>query len=121
MAWDPLHLQRVLGQVLGDPLHHHPTSPSPIDRPTKRQRLVSQDREDLLSLDIRPQQSSNGIIIEPKIPVTHGTLTAEFIKLLRYNSTLATPALGLLDLYFCLWECYVVKSTEKIRLENKQR
>jgi hypothetical protein len=27
----------------------------------------------------------------------------------------------LLDLYFCLWQCYVVKSAEKIRLEEEQR
>lgn len=53
--------------------------------------------------------------------MTRGALTAEFINLLRYNDTLATPALKLLDLYFCLWECYVVKSAEKMRLENEQR
>ncbi|OQD78957.1 hypothetical protein PENANT_c070G11843 [Penicillium antarcticum] len=71
--------------------------------------------------DSEEVQSSNGTIIEPKILVTHGALTAEFIKLLRYNNTLATPALKLLDLYFCLWECYVVKSAEKMRLKNEQR
>ena len=52
---------------------------------------------------------------------TPGSLAAEFIKLLNYNETLATPALKLLDLYFCLWECYVVKSAEKMRLEDEQR
>ncbi|CAG8089022.1 unnamed protein product [Penicillium nalgiovense] len=99
----------------------HSTSPSPIDRPAKRQRLVFQDKEDEPSLDNRPQQSSNGTIIEPKIPLTRGSLTAEFMKLLRYNDTLATPALKLLDLYFCLWECYLLKSAEKMRIENEQR
>ncbi len=43
------------------------------------------------------------------------------MKLLHYNDALATPALKLLDLYFCLWERYVVKSAEKIRLEKEQR
>jgi hypothetical protein len=43
------------------------------------------------------------------------------MKLLHYNDALATPALKLLDLYFCIWECYVVKSAEKIRLEEEQR
>jgi hypothetical protein len=43
------------------------------------------------------------------------------MKLLHYNDGLTTPALKLLDLYFCLWECYVVKSAEKIRLEDEQR
>lgn len=42
-------------------------------------------------------------------------------KFLHYSGTLATPALKLLDLYFCLWECSVVKSAEKIGLEGEQR
>ncbi|OGE46402.1 hypothetical protein PENARI_c297G10414, partial [Penicillium arizonense] len=99
----------------------HPTSPSPIDRPAKRQRRVSQDGEDESKLENHPQESSNGTIVEPKTPVTPGALTAEFMKILQYNDTLATPALKLLDLYFCLWECYVVKSAEKMRLEDEQR
>jgi hypothetical protein len=43
------------------------------------------------------------------------------MKVLHHSHTLATPALKLLDLYFCLWECYVVKSAEKIRFEEEQR
>ena len=43
------------------------------------------------------------------------------MKLLHHNDALATPALKLLDLYFCLWECYVAKFAEKIRLEDEQR
>ena len=43
------------------------------------------------------------------------------MKLLHCNDTLATPALKLLDLYFSLWECYVIKSAEKMRLEDEQR
>lgn len=42
------------------------------------------------------------------------------MKLISYNDALVTPALKLLDLYFCLWECYVLKSAEKIRLEEEQ-
>jgi hypothetical protein len=53
--------------------------------------------------------------------VTPGPLMAEFVKLLHYNDALATPALKLLDLYVSLWECYVIKSTEKVRLEDEQR
>jgi hypothetical protein len=52
---------------------------------------------------------------------TRGTLTAEFIKVVNLNDSLGTPALKLFDLYFCLWECDVVKSAEKIRLEEEQR
>jgi hypothetical protein len=43
------------------------------------------------------------------------------MKVVNLNDSLATPALRLLDLYFCLWECYVVKSAQKIRLEEEQR
>jgi hypothetical protein len=45
----------------------------------------------------------------------------EFMKVVNLNDSLATPVLKMLDLYFCLWECYVVKSAEKIRLEEEQR
>ncbi|KAJ9473810.1 hypothetical protein VN97_g13266, partial [Penicillium thymicola] len=97
----------------------HPTSPCPCGRPAKRQCRVSHDPEDENELQSHPQQSSNGTIIEPEVPVrTPGALTAEFMKLLHYNDALATPALKLLDLYFCLWECYVLKSAEEIRLEE---
>ncbi|CDM38470.1 unnamed protein product [Penicillium roqueforti FM164] len=32
------------------------------------------------------------------------------MKVLNLNASRAIPVLKLLDLYFCLWECYVVKS-----------
>ncbi|CAG7978203.1 unnamed protein product [Penicillium salamii] len=83
---------------------------------------VSHDPEDENKLQTHPRKSSNGVTIETEVPVrTPGSLTAEFMKLLHYNDALATPSLKLLDLYFCLWECYVVKSAEKIRLEEEQR
>ncbi|KZN87882.1 hypothetical protein EN45_064430 [Penicillium chrysogenum] len=81
----------------------HPTSPSPIDRPAKRQCRVSQAPEDEPKLENQPQQVTNGTTIEPKIPVrTRGTLTAEFMKVVNLNDSLATPALKLLDLYVLL-------------------
>jgi hypothetical protein len=43
------------------------------------------------------------------------------MKFLRYNDTIATPALKLLDLYLCMWDSYVVKSTRKLQLEEEQR
>jgi hypothetical protein len=36
------------------------------------------------------------------------------------GSSLSRPALDLLDLFLCLWQCYVVRSAEKIRLEREQ-
>ncbi|CAG8070403.1 unnamed protein product [Penicillium salamii] len=81
----------------------HPTSPSPINRPAKRQCRVSQAPEDEPKLESHLQQAPNGTTIEPKFPVrTRGTLTAEFMKVVHLNDSLATPVLKLLDLYFCL-------------------
>ncbi|KAJ9481158.1 hypothetical protein VN97_g12342 [Penicillium thymicola] len=100
----------------------HPTLPSPCDRPAKRQCRVSHNPEDENKLQNHQQQSSNGTIIEPEVPVhTPGSLASEFMKLLHYKDALATPSLKLLDLYFCLRKCYVVKSAEKMRLEEEQR
>ncbi|CAG8947744.1 unnamed protein product [Penicillium salamii] len=42
------------------------------------------------------------------------SLTAEFMKLLHYNNVLIILSLKLLNLYLCFWECYVIKSAEKI-------
>ncbi|CAG7961236.1 unnamed protein product [Penicillium salamii] len=99
-----------------------PTSPSSCDRSAKKQCRASQEPKDKNKLQSHPQQSSDAATIETEVPVrTPGSLAAEFMKLLHYNDALATPALKLLDLYFCMWECYVVKSAEKIRLEEEQR
>ncbi|CAG8080317.1 unnamed protein product [Penicillium nalgiovense] len=99
----------------------YPTLPSLIGRPPRRQRRVSQDAEDQSKLGTHLQQSSNGTMIEAKSPVTPRALTVGFMKLLRYNDTLVIPALKLLDLYSSLWECYVIKSAEKMQFEDKQR
>lgn len=118
----------------------YPTSPSPIDRPAKKQRRVSQDEEDQSKLETHAQlqtaQPSNPRSVIPSLAgtekkkkntstaqrlVTLSALTAEFMKLLHYNDILAALTLKLLDLYFSLWECYVVKSAEKIRLEDEER
>ncbi|KAI1829057.1 hypothetical protein DTO027I6_9995 [Penicillium roqueforti] len=100
----------------------HRTSPSPIDRPAKRQWRISQAPEDEPKVEIHSQQASNGTTIEPKIPArTRGILAAHSMKVVNFNDSLATPTLKLLDFYFSLWECYVVKSAQKIRLEEEQR
>ncbi|CAG7953872.1 unnamed protein product [Penicillium salamii] len=100
---------------------YHPTLSSPCDRPAKRQCRVSHDPEDEDKLESHQQQASDGAPIGAEIPVgTPRSLAAEFMKLLHHNHTLATAALKLLDLYFCLWKCYVVRSAEKMRLEEEQ-
>ncbi|CAG8881954.1 unnamed protein product [Penicillium nalgiovense] len=96
----------------------HPTSPSPlIGRPRDSAEYLTLQKMNpswkIIHSKLQTAQLSN--------PRTRGTLTAEFIKVVHLNDSLATPVLKLLDLYFCLWQCYVVKSAEKIRLEEEQR
>jgi hypothetical protein len=45
----------------------YPASSSPIDRPAKRQRQISQETEDEHKMEIHPQQFSNATTIEPKV------------------------------------------------------
>jgi hypothetical protein len=40
---------------------------------------------------------------------------------LHHHNDLAAPIVSFLDLYLCLWKCYVVDSALKIRLEEEQR
>ncbi|CAG8945143.1 unnamed protein product [Penicillium salamii] len=98
-----------------------PTSLSSYNRPAKRQHQISHNTNDNNKTQNHQQQSSNSTTIKTKIIHTPSSLTTEFIKLINYNNALTTPALKLLNLYFCLWECYVIKSTKKIQLEKKQQ
>jgi hypothetical protein len=54
-------------------------------------------------------------------PATSASLTTEFEYILRHHSSLAAPIVDLLDLYLCMWKCYVVESALKIRLKEEQR
>jgi hypothetical protein len=88
-------------------------SSSPVDRPAKRQRRLSEDTcNDPEAEDISPVSSSTAASNLP---------TVQLKQILHRNVDLAQPALRLLDLYLCLWESYVVKSAESIRLEDERR
>jgi hypothetical protein len=88
-------------------------SPSPADRPAKRQRRLSEDTcNDPNAEDNSPASGSTAVSNLP---------TTQLDQILRRKSDLALPALRLLDLYLCLWESYVVKSAESIRLEDERR
>lgn len=50
-----------------------------------------------------------------------GLLTTQLMQILHTQADLAMPALTLLDFYFCLWDCYVVKSADKIHLDEEQQ
>lgn len=50
-----------------------------------------------------------------------GLLTTQLMQILRSQTDLAMPVLKLLDFYFCLWDCYVVKSADKIHLDEEQQ
>ncbi|KZN87718.1 hypothetical protein EN45_062790 [Penicillium chrysogenum] len=95
---------------------NHPTSPSAIDRPAKGQWSIPRSRRPSWKT-IHSSFKRHNYRTQER---TRGTLTAEFMKLVNLNDSLATPVLKLLDLYFCLWECYVVKSAQKVRLQEEQ-
>ncbi|KAJ6126413.1 hypothetical protein N7523_002025 [Penicillium sp. IBT 18751x] len=99
----------------------HPPSPFPAGRPAKRQRRFSdQPDNEVYVQDYQPQADRTAI--DPETPVSPaGLLTTQLIRILRDNVDLAMPALQLLDLYFCLWDCYIVKSAEKIYLDEEQQ
>ncbi|KAJ5128053.1 hypothetical protein N7448_008832 [Penicillium atrosanguineum] len=98
-----------------------PPSPFPAGRPAKRQRQFSdQPDNEVYVKDYQPQADRTAI--DPETPVRPaGLLTTQLIRILRDNVDLAMPALQLLDLYFCLWDCYIVKSAEKIYLDEEQQ
>ncbi|KAJ5664181.1 hypothetical protein N7507_004912 [Penicillium longicatenatum] len=50
-----------------------------------------------------------------------GPLTTQLMQILHIQADLAMPALRLLDFYFCLWDSYVVKSADKIHLDEEQQ
>lgn len=49
------------------------------------------------------------------------SLTSDLTQILQKKPALASFAIDLLDLYLCLWECYMIKSAGKIRLEEEHR
>jgi hypothetical protein len=53
-------------------------------------------------------------------PATSASLTTEFEYILRHHISLAAPIASLLDLYLCLWNCYVFDSALKIQLGEEQ-
>ncbi|KAJ5117619.1 hypothetical protein N7448_011251 [Penicillium atrosanguineum] len=116
-----------------------PPSPFPAGRPAKRQRRLSdQPGNEVYVQDYQPQADRTAIDPEVRtfstsrplgnetkksqIPVNPaGLLTTQLLRILRDNVDLAMPTLQLLDLYFCLWDCYIVKSAEKIYLDEEQQ
>jgi hypothetical protein len=53
-------------------------------------------------------------------PTTSASLSTEFEYILRHHISLAAPIVSLLDWYLRLWNCYIVDSALKIRLEEEQ-
>jgi hypothetical protein len=101
----------IFSQV--SPMNTLAASFSTADRPAKRQRRLSEDTcNDPNEEDNSPASWSTTASNLPR---------TQLKQILRRNSDLALPALRLLDLYLCLWESYVVKSAESIRLEDERR
>jgi hypothetical protein len=49
------------------------------------------------------------------------SLTSDLTQILQKKLALASSAVDLLNLYLCLWECYMIKPAGKIRLEEERR
>ncbi|KAJ5267925.1 hypothetical protein N7478_010733 [Penicillium angulare] len=95
----------------------HCQSPEPlIDCPNKKPRELYEDGEASFpkakvldgSPSKMPQQSQ---------PV--GALTVQIRQLLELDGPLAAQGLNLLGFYLAMWECYIVKSAQGLRLVNE--
>ncbi|OKP14973.1 hypothetical protein PENSUB_4108, partial [Penicillium subrubescens] len=53
-------------------------------------------------------------------PTTSASPSIEFEYILNHHISLAAPTVSLLDWYLRLWNCYIVDSALKIRLEEEQ-
>jgi hypothetical protein len=60
------------------------------------------------------------VIQGPTTPTTSASLSTEFEYILNHHISLAAPTVSLLDWYLRLWNCYIVDSALKIRLEEEQ-
>ena len=119
-----------------------PSSGFYSERPAKRKREASylgQERHSIASdadqratnpetprktkVRLPPSPTSGGR--SPGVQATATTmassLTNEMTQILHKAPLLASSATEFLDLYLCLWECYVVDSARKIRLEDEHR
>ncbi|KAJ5982759.1 hypothetical protein N7451_012859 [Penicillium sp. IBT 35674x] len=69
------------------------------------------------------QQEAGHAVNALKVNVIHPAdpLTTQLTQILHSQADLATPTLRLLDFYLCLWDCYVVKSADKIHLDEEQQ
>ncbi|KAJ5288022.1 hypothetical protein N7478_003708 [Penicillium angulare] len=95
----------------------HCQSPEPlIDRPDKKLRQLSEDGETSFSkaevLDGSPSKM-------PQQSQPIGALTVQIRQLLELDGPLAAQGLSLLDLYLAMWECYIVKSAQDVRLADE--
>ncbi|CAG8134437.1 unnamed protein product [Penicillium nalgiovense] len=104
-----------------------PASPSQFGRTNKR-KCESPDQF-VIPVDM-PGGSEQMIGLKRASPVETKTipagaacsLTSNMSQMLQSHPYLKSSfAVDLLDLYLCLWECYTIKSADKIRLEEERR
>ncbi|KAJ5365257.1 hypothetical protein N7517_008143 [Penicillium concentricum] len=104
-----------------------PASHSPAGRANKRKRESPDSYEKPVGTPGSTKQVTNSSkqMLPGEIKTTSMgaacSLTSDLTQILQKKPALASSAIDLLDLYLCLWECYMIKSAGKIRLEEERR
>ncbi|KAJ5971758.1 uncharacterized protein N7479_001676 [Penicillium vulpinum] len=104
-----------------------PASHSPSGRANKRKRESLDSYEKPVGTPVSTKQVTNSSKQMPpgEIKTTSMgaacSLTSDLTQILQKKPALASSTVDLLDLYLCLWECYMIKSAGKIRLEEERR
>ncbi|KAJ5642605.1 hypothetical protein N7490_006605 [Penicillium lividum] len=102
-----------------------PSVDSLAGRPAKRRRHSSLPYENRSSAEPKMGEKWTGTVdlgkYKPTAVATAHSLTEEMNQILQRSPSLVSSAIELLDLYICLWECYVINSARKIHLEEEHR
>ncbi|KAJ5982016.1 hypothetical protein N7451_012116 [Penicillium sp. IBT 35674x] len=97
-----------------------PPSPSTARAAKKQRRLSKQPMDEIIVKDFQ-QEAGHAVNALKDVIYPAGPLTTQLTQILHSQADLPTPALRLLDFYLCLWDCYVVKSADKIHLDEEQQ
>ncbi|KAJ5982641.1 hypothetical protein N7451_012741 [Penicillium sp. IBT 35674x] len=98
----------------------HPPSPS-ASQPAKRQRRLSEQPMDEIHVQDFQQEAGHAVNALKDPMHSAGPLTTQLRQVLHSQADLAMPIVKLLDFYFGLWDSYVVKSADKIHLDEEQQ
>ncbi|KAJ6033837.1 hypothetical protein N7444_011608 [Penicillium canescens] len=100
-----------------------PVTQSESGRPAKRRRgSANSDESGSARRSGRRLSMSPGLMQIQTSTVTEAhSLRNEIDQLLRADPALASQAIHLVELYQCLWDCYVMEYASKVRVEEERR